>query len=78
MNDFINKLTLVITTLVAIAIGSVLTGTIIWGTWDVIATFYSPLLQWLPADPAWWDCVKVSWFTGTVAGIFFSTFKSSK
>ncbi len=58
-------------TVVALIAGvSFFSGTMIWLTWDVIEIFFSPL-TFLPEDPTWWECIKVSFLISVTARLFW-------
>lgn len=77
MNNFFSVIGSVGVGIIIIAIASILSGTIIWLTWDVVEIFFSPLV-FLPQNPTWWQFVKVAWLVSTVARLFLPNVEIKK
>ncbi len=56
-----------LTAIIIISLASIITGTILWAIWDVIYIFFGK--TFLPENPTWWQCVKVSWLLSIIARI---------
>ena len=76
MKDFAEAMIMGLGVIASILLVAVLTGTIVWGTWDALHSFF-PTAP-LPTDPSWWLCVKATWLFSAVARIFLPNFEIKK
>jgi len=76
MDEFGKNFALFIGIVATIALIAVVSGTIIWGTWDALHYFWptSPL----PVNPNWWVCVKGAWLVSIIARLFLPNVKIEK
>lgn len=75
MNKYLTAVGAATTIIVTIFIVAIISGTILWGTWDVVPVFFPTLAKSLPVDPTWWMFVKVSWLVTTIARLFIPNIK---
>lgn len=61
-------ITLTIMGVLAIFIGALVTGTLIWGLWHHVVPYFFQFAidAGLPESPEWWPCVLLSWFIGAL------------
>lgn len=76
MNNFIEAIVVGLGIVVTILLIAVITGTIIWGTWDALYSFFPNTS--LPTDPSWWLCVKATWLFSAIARVFLPNFEIKK
>ncbi len=77
MEKFIEAVGAVFVVVVGIAALSVISGTILWGTWDALHKII-PQASFLPTNPSWWTLVKFSWLVSTVSRMVLPNVKIKK
>ena len=65
-----------LTAIILVLFAALISGTIIWATWDMIYIFFGK--TFLPENPTWWQCIKVSWLISVVARIIVPNFEIKK
>ncbi len=76
MKNFYTVAGTILVASIIVLLASIIGGTIIWATWDMIDIFIGD--TFLPENPIWWDCVKVSWLLTTISRIFLPTVEIKK
>jgi len=76
MKDFAEGMIMALGVIASILLVAILTGTIVWGTWDALHAFFpnAPL----PSNPSWWLCVKATWLFSAIARIALPNFEIKK